>query len=655
MRYLSFILCTALLLLLAFNVKESFIASGFVQDDAGNALAGASVSVKGSRKHVSTDYNGAFSIEVPGEGTILVVSYVGYEPTEVKALKNSVIRISLSASARHLEEVVVSGYAPRSKKEFTGASVKIRGYSSMQASSPNLQGRAAGVYVSPGKNPGMRVAGLPNRDAGLYGSRAPTPEQLALFEREGYDYIQENRFLKVSENPLSTFSIDVDAASYSNLRRFIQLGQLPPKGSIRIEEMVNYFKYNYSQPITEDPFAVHTELADCPWNPRHRLAMIGIQGKTIPVQNLPPSNLVFLVDVSGSMQDPQKLPLVKASMKMLADQLREQDHVSMVVYAGAAGLVLPPTPGTEKKRIKAAIDALEAGGSTAGGAGIRLAYKTAREHFREGGNNRVILCTDGDFNVGASSDDAMERLIEEERQSGVFLTVLGYGMGNYQDAKMQKLADKGNGNHAYIDNLNEARKVLVNEFGGTLFTIAKDVKLQIEFNPALVQGYRLIGYENRILAKEDFNNDRKDAGDLGSGHTVTAFYEIIPAGVRSSDLDSVDMLRYQPVIKTSPKSMFGDELMTIKLRYKKPEGMVSKLMVHPVRDRRQAWSNCSENFRFAASVAGFGMLLRNSAFKGNLEYAAVRSMAASSIGRDTEGYRHEFLQLVDMAAMLADK
>ena len=307
----------------------------------------------------------------------------------------------------------------------------------------------------------------------------------------------------------------MDAASYSNVRRFINEGVLPPAGAVRIEEMINYFTYSYPQPIHEDPFSVNTEIAECPWNKDHRLVLVGLQGKKIPVDNLPASNLVFLIDVSGSMQDPNKLPLVKASMQMLVDQLREQDHVAIVVYAGAAGLVLPSTPGSEKIKIKQAIEALEAGGSTAGGAGIKLAYATAKEHFNKEGNNRVILCTDGDFNVGASSDDAMERLIEEERKSGVFLTVLGYGMGNYQDAKMQKLADKGNGNHAYIDQLSEAKKVLVNEFGGTLFTIAKDVKLQVEFNPANVQGYRLIGYENRLLAKEDFNNDKKDAGDIG--------------------------------------------------------------------------------------------------------------------------------------------
>ena len=393
-------------------------------------------------------------------------------------------------------------------------------------------------------------------------------------------------------------------------------------------------------------------MAECPWNKDHRLVLVGLQGKKIAVDKLPPSNLVFLIDVSGSMQDPNKLPLVKASMNMLVDQLREEDHVAIVVYAGAAGLVLPSTPGSEKIKIKEAIQSLEAGGSTAGGAGIKLAYATAKEHFNREGNNRVILCTDGDFNVGASSDDAMERLIEEERNSGVFLTVLGYGMGNYQDAKMQKLADKGNGNHAYIDQISEAKKVLVNEFGGTLFTIAKDVKLQIEFNPANVQGYRLIGYENRMLAKEDFNNDKKDAGDMGSGHTVTALYEVIPAGVKTTLLDNVDSLKYQPLSSVANVST-GKELMTIKLRYKKPDGIKSRLLEHPVSDAPKNWRDASENFRFAAAVAGYGMLLRKSEFAGNLNYQTIQQMAKTAIGTDKEGYRKEFLKLVSRTSRLS--
>jgi len=416
---------------------------------------------------------------------------------------------------------------------------------------------------------------------------------------------------------------------------------------------VNYFKYEYPQPEKKDPFTVNTEISDAPWNPNHKLVLIGLQGRQIPTDNLPASNLVFLIDVSGSMDEPNKLPLVKASMKLLVDQLREEDKVAMVVYAGAAGLVLSPTSGDEKTKIKDAIDRLDAGGSTAGGAGIKLAYKTARENFVKGGNNRVILFTDGDFNVGESSDDAMERLIEQERKSGVFLTVLGYGMGNYQDAKMQKLADKGNGNHAYIDGLTEAKKVLVNEFGGTLFTIAKDVKLQIEFNPAKVQGYRLIGYENRMLAKEDFNDDKKDAGELGSGHTVTALYEIIPAGVESDFLKDVDKLKYQKDVEPLSKTKYSDEIMTVKLRYKAPDGDVSKLIEHPVKDEHITIAKTSDNFRFAAAVAQFGLLLRDSEFKSEASYASVISLAKKAKGNDDEGYRSEFIRLVENARLLA--
>jgi len=376
-----------------------------------------------------------------------------------------------------------------------------------------------------------------------------------------------------------------------------------------------------------------------------------LQGRKIPVDKLPPSNLVFLIDVSGSMMDENKLPLVKASMKMLTDQLRENDRISIVVYAGRAGVALPATDGSDKMKIKTAIDALEAGGSTAGGEGIQMAYKIAQQNFMKEGNNRIILCTDGDFNVGVSSDDGLIRLIEEERNKGIYLTVLGYGMGNYKDNKMQQLADKGNGNHAYIDGLSEAKKVLVNEFGGTLFTIAKDVKLQLEFNPAVVSGYRLIGYENRMLNKEDFNNDKKDAGELGSGHTVTALYEIIPAGVKSPFLKDVDPLKYQQNKKKKPSS-FHNEIVTIKFRYKAPDGNESKLMVHPVKNESLPFENVSDNFRFAASVAGFAMLLRNSGYKENAQYSMVLKMAGASLGKDEEGYRKEFISLVKKAVEL---
>lgn len=473
------------------------------------------------------------------------------------------------------------------------------------------------------------------------------------FNTEDYDNIVENKFLASTQNPLSTFSIDVDEAAYSNVRRYLQNGSTPPSGAVRIEEMINYFDYSYPKPKNGDPFTVSTEISECPWNPQHKLVHIGLQGKEIPVDNLPPSNMVFLIDVSGSMDEPNKLPLVQASMNMLVDQLREKDKIAIVVYAGNAGLVLPSMSGINKIKIKEAIDNLEAGGSTAGGEGILLAYKTARDNFIQDGNNRIILATDGDFNIGISSDDELVRLIEKERKSGVFLSVLGYGMGNYKDNKMQQLADKGNGNHSYIDNINEARKVLVNEFGSTLFTIAKDVKIQIEFNPAKVQAYRLIGYENRVLAAEDFNDDTKDAGELGSGHTVTALYEVIPVGVKDEFTKSVDLLKYQSNDRKIVNN--SGEIMTIKLRYKKPDEEISKLITHTVIDEHIAISNTSDNFRFSAAVAEFGMLLRNSEYKQQGSYNQVINLAKSAKGTDEEGYRAEFIRLVQAATSYAKK
>ncbi|MBO9594532.1 MAG: VWA domain-containing protein [Niabella sp.] len=471
------------------------------------------------------------------------------------------------------------------------------------------------------------------------------------FNTEGYAPITENTFQITKEHPLSTFSIDVDKAAYSNVRRFINDGIRPPAGAVRVEEMINYFDYDYTPPQNGDPFHVITEVSACPWNTEHRLVHIGIKGKEVPQAALPPSNLVFLIDVSGSMQDENKLPLLKKSMLLLTDNLRPDDRVAIVTYAGNAGLVLPSTSGDNKSRIREAIAALEAGGSTAGGAGIQLAYQVAKEHFIEKGNNRILLATDGDFNVGESSDDALVRLIEEKRKSGVFLSVLGFGTGNYQDSKMQQLADKGNGNHSYIDQINEAQKVLVAEFGGTLFTIAKDVKIQVEFNPERVQAYRLIGYENRILNQEDFNDDEKDAGEIGSGHTVTALYEVIPPGVKNTFEKPVDDLKYRSASGqgTVPASA---ELLTLKLRYKDVDADRSKLITVPVADRSITTGETSDNFRFAAAVAAFGLLLRNSAFKQNASYKQVLDLAEGAQGRDVNGYREEFLTLVRKSAAL---
>jgi Ca-activated chloride channel family protein len=480
-------------------------------------------------------------------------------------------------------------------------------------------------------------------------------EHMPAHNTEEYEAIAENGFREALKNPLSTFSIDVDAASYSNIRRFLNRGQMPPKDAIRIEEMVNYFSYDYTQPAGDEPFSINTEMSACPWNKAHRLVHIGLQGKQIPTKNLPPSNLVFLIDVSGSMETPEKLPLLKAAFSMLVQQLRPQDKVAIVVYAGAAGLVLPSTDGSQKEEILQAIERLEAGGSTAGGAGIELAYKIAKENFVKEGNNRVILATDGDFNVGVSSNAAMERLVEQKRETGIFLTVLGFGMGNYKDSKMEVMADKGNGNYAYIDNLMEARKVLVNEFGGTLFTIAKDVKIQVEFNPAKVKAYRLVGYENRALKNEDFNNDKKDAGELGAGHTVTALYEIIPADAQSNQtVPDTDELKYQKN-KITPSAFTSKELMTLKLRYKQPAAEESKLISKGVMEENIDYNKTSDNFRFSAAVAQFGMLLRNSEFKGNATYTDVVTLAEGAKGADKEGYRKEFINMVKSCQWITKK
>jgi Ca-activated chloride channel family protein len=631
MKRILFMITPIVLVLLAFRPINSHTVSGSITDEKGTPVSSVSITMKGSARATLSDVQGKYFITVANSSGTLVFSAIGFESKEIKINGRSIINVTMKANNTQMQEVVVTAYGrAQSRKELA--------YNSNTVSSPPFYGTVSGAYTNQGE--------------GYYKYRGHD-RIIEDFNREGYDKIVENRFLKAVDNPLSTFSIDVDAASYSNVRRFLNQGQLPPAGAMRIEEMVNYFKYEYPQPINGEPFSINTEISDAPWNKEHKLVLIGLQGKKIPMENLPASNLVFLIDVSGSMQGPERIGLVKASMKLLVDQLREQDKVSIVVYAGAAGLVLQPTSGADKTKIKDAIDNLEAGGSTAGGAGIKLAYKTAKENFAKGGNNRVILCTDGDFNVGESSDDAMERLIEEERKSGVFLTVLGYGTGNYQDAKMQKLADKGNGNHAYIDGITEAKKVLVNEFGGTLFTIAKDVKLQIEFNPAKVQGYRLIGYENRMLAKEDFNDDKKDAGELGSGHTVTALYEIIPVGVKSSFLQNVDSLKYQANISAISKTSHTDEIMTVKFRYKAPDGVVSKLIEHPVRDKQISIAKTSDNFRFAASVAQFGLLLRNSEYRSNASYTDLLTMARKAKGSDEDGYRSEFIRLVESAQLLA--
>jgi len=602
-----FLILVSVGLFLELNAAEVKHIGGYVYEKSNKQpIVGAIVSAKNSGNKVVTNAQGYFKLEVPASEKKLQVSFLGFKTKEV-LLSSSVkpLKIYLEQDSPALEEVVVIGYGAVSK-----------------------------------------IAGQHTKMALSYDRNYFTPP--ASHNSESYNAISENGFKRPVSDPLSTFSIDVDAASYSNMRRFINQGQLPPKDAVRIEEMINYFKYDYSEPQGNHPVTIETEVTQAPWNKKHHLLKVGLKAKTIDNEKLPSANLVFLIDVSGSMQGQNRLELLKTSFKLLTDQLRPQDKVAIVVYAGAAGVVLPSTPGNQKNKIKEALGRLEAGGSTAGGAGIKLAYELASKSFVKGGNNRIILATDGDFNVGASSDSEMQRLIEEKRKSGVFLTVLGFGMGNLKDSKMEALADKGNGNYAYIDNLTEAKKVLVNEFGATLFTVAKDVKLQLEFNPAKVQAYRLIGYENRLLNNEDFKDDKKDAGEMGAGHTVTALYEIIPVGVESSLLKDSDDLKYQKpaLLKNS------SELLTVKLRYKKPAEDISKEISITVEDKIRLIENASADLKFAASLATFGMLLRNSEFKQEATFTDMIKLARSSKGKDEDGFRAEFITLAENAKLL---
>lgn len=583
--------------------------------------------------------NGAYQITANTEAKYLIFSLIGYETEEVKIKDLKRIDVTMKISRIELEEVVSVEYDAIQSYDMEISPVL-----------NSVQGRVSGVALK-----GQRHHGRYTKKAHY----SPSPEA-AYFPHntEGYTAIHENGFKDVMHNPLSTFSIDVDKASYSNMRRFLNMGQLPPKDAVRIEEMINYFNYDYPEPQGKHPFSVYTEVSECPWNGSHQLLHVGLKGKSIDKSELPPSNLVFLIDVSGSMSAANKLPLLKQAFRMLVNELRSEDRVAMVVYAGAAGLVLESTPGSEKSEILSALDQLQSGGSTAGGAGLKLAYKVAQENFIEDGNNRIILATDGDFNVGSSSNAEMERMIEQKREKGVFMTVLGFGMGNYKDDKMEIIADKGNGNYAYIDNIQEARKVFITEFGGTLFTIAKDVKFQIEFNPARVKGYRLVGYENRLLNDEDFNDDKKDAGEMGAGHTVTALYELIPAGSDES-LKSIDPLKYQSGVKESgPETVVkadkSAELMTVKLRYKQPDGNSSTKVEIPVKGKVLDLDDSSDNFRFSASIAEFGLILRDSEYMEEASIEQVIALAKGARGEDEEGYRSEFLKLVKLADALKD-
>lgn len=467
---------------------------------------------------------------------------------------------------------------------------------------------------------------------------------------EAYNAVNENGYKNAKLNPLSTFSVDVDAASYSNVRRFITQGNKPPVDAVRVEEFINYFDYDYPDPADEHPFSITTEIGECPWNSNNKLVHIGLQAERLKTKDLPANNLVFLLDVSGSMSAENKLPLLKKSFRLLVDELRAEDKVAIVVYAGAAGVVLESTSVSKENKIKIleSLDNLQAGGSTAGGQGIQLAYKVAADNFIKDGNNRVILATDGDFNVGMSSDGEMQRLIEEKRNSGIYLTCLGYGMGNYKDSKLEVLADKGNGNYAYIDNLLEAKKVLVTEMGGTLLTLAKDVKIQVEFNPSIVESYRLVGYENRLLNAEDFNNDKVDAGEIGAGHSVTALYEIVLKG--DGTAPSVDPLRYQD--NDPAEGALSNEMLTVKFRYKKPESDSSILIEKNLANSITGWNELSKDYKFSAAVASYGMLLRNSEYRGTATYDQVITWANEGKGSDNNGYRSEFIRLVEVTKSL---
>ena len=621
---------------------ESTVIVGRVTSQ-GRPVSGTAISVAGRSVRTVSATDGRYALVVPrsseSERITLFARRGGFEPWQnAVTLRGDTIRldIHLVASVR-LEEPSAQPIAAARKEVTAPAPVEQR------------LGDARTKSIT-----GAIATNAPYTGAGT-SRRRPYVDEIAVRRQrepgntEAYDRIDENPFRSPAVAPLSTFSVDVDRASYANVRRFLDHGSLPPKDAVRIEELVNYFPYADAEPARGDvPLRITTEVAAAPWNTAHDLVRIALRARDVDMRRAPAANLVFLIDVSGSMMGPGRLPLVKQSLALLVNQLREQDRVAIVVYAGNAGLVLPSTSGGDKQRILAALDGLEAGGSTAGGAGIRLAYDVVRQNFVRGGNNRVILCTDGDFNVGPSSDGALVDLIEQRRTEGAFLTILGFGMGNYKDAKMEKLADAGNGNYGYIDDLLEARKMLVKEMGGTLVTVAKDVKLQVEFNPARVRAYRLLGYEDRLLRDEDFANDAKDAGEVGAGHMVTALYEIVRTDARLDvTLHETGALRYQRPPEPSAPS---DELLHVAMRWKAPDGERSQLVNHPVAARR---GPPSESMRFASAVAGFGMLLRGSPYAGSLAWPTVIDLARGARGDDRDGYRADFIRLAELAAELS--
>ena len=605
--YLSFLIVVCISFQMLAQQK---IITGIVKDSSG-PLPGVSIIVKGTTNGTQTDFDGKYSIVVR-KGDVLIYSFIGMKTVEKKVKSRNVINIEMKEDSLSLDEVVVVGYGANKVSKTLSSKVS-----------------------------GIRIRGISSIKNKNYSYKISKPQ--VEVSNDSYKEKNENVFKSPNYYPLSTFSIDVDKASYSNVRRMINNGQKIPKDAIKVEELINYFSYKYPQPTGDHPFSINTEVASTPWNTSTKIVKIGLQGKALDKENIPNSNFVFLLDVSGSMSNQNKLPLLKSAFKLLVNQLREKDKVSIVVYAGAAGVVLKPTSGDNKEKIMNALNNLEAGGSTAGGSGIELAYKLAQKNFIKNGNNRVILATDGDFNVGQSGDQEMEDLIVEKRKSGVFLTVLGFGYGNYKDSKLETLADKGNGNYAYIDTMQEANKTFGKEFAGTMYTIAKDVKIQVEFNPGKVQAYRLIGYENRLLNVEDFKDDKKDAGELGSGHTVTALYEIVPVGVKSKYLKNIDKLKYT---KSENSNDYSDELFTVKFRYKKPDGNKSIEMVSVVKDETIDYVNTSNDFKFSTAVALFGMKLSKSKFSNKASYNKVIQLAKEGRGSDYDGYRAEFIRLV---------
>lgn len=628
------------------------VFTGIVKNEKGEALSNVSIDVVQNLVTIdtlSTDQNGCFDLSALPKGDYelhishpeyrVLTKKISHDPDKKQSQVLKLERLAGEQDAFDPTTLLpgipltqgVARPAGRARPASTGSGGG--GLQSFEAGSAG----GAGSYSIVGGQGFAAPGGL--------GTQSPH----VLGNTEEYSALTRNIFHSPLDQPLSTFSIDVDTAFYAQLRNMLNFGRLPAANSVRIEELINYFNYDYPEPMAGQDFSVYTELGTNPWNAQRQLLHIGIQGRKLDLSKTAPSNLVFLIDVSGSMSEPNKLPLVKESMKLLAEQLRPRDRVAIAVYAGKAGLVLPSSDGGEKNEIIRALDKLQAGGSTAGGAGIRLAYKTAEENFIKGGNNRIILCTDGDFNVGVSSTAELTEMIENYRKKGIYLSILGYGMGNYKDNRMEELSNKGNGNYAYIDNMREAKKVLVDQLAGTLYTIAKDVKFQIEFNPAHVKAYRLVGYENRMLKAEDFKDDTKDAGELGAGHTVTAIYEIIPAGSKEKIAD-VDVLKYQ---ENKLSDSASNEMATVKIRYKKPDKDVSTPLNVTVNKEAKAWKSCSDIYNWANAVAGFGLLISDSEHKGDLSWNMVQNLARRSVGEDTEGWRNEFIQLISQAARLS--